>query len=166
MVGGIVGFRGAGARAVLGVGYPESKHRVLKHAHQCGFEWPALIHPESRRGARVNFGRGCFVQAGCILTCDIDVAEFATINTGATINHDVRIGRLATISPGAHIGGNVIIEEGAFVGIGAAVKQRVRIGMWSVVGAGAVVVSDVPPNTVVTGVPARIREQRESGWHE
>lgn len=53
----------------------------------------------------------------------------------------------------------VRIGDGAFLGIGSCVMPGVTIGEGAVVGAGAVVTSDVPPRTVVAGVPARpVRE--------
>ncbi len=50
------------------------------------------------------------------------------------------------------------IKIGAHVWIGsnATILSGVSIGEWSVVAAGAVVTKDVPPMTVVGGVPARI----------
>jgi acetyltransferase-like isoleucine patch superfamily enzyme len=47
------------------------------------------------------------------------------------------------------------IEEGAWIGAGAIILSDVTIGKFSVVAAGAVVTKDVPPYTVVGGVPAR-----------
>ena len=54
----------------------------------------------------------------------------------------------------------VRIEEGADVGIGAIVLPGVTIGEGAMVGAGAVVREDVPPYTVVAGVPARVLRER------
>jgi sugar O-acyltransferase (sialic acid O-acetyltransferase NeuD family) len=155
---------GPGTHALLGVGYPEAKARVLNRVGSRVKDWPTLIHPAASVGERVTIDRGCFVQAGCVLTCDIEIGEFVTINCGATINHDVTIASLATISPGAHVGGAVSIGEGALLGIGCSVKQGITIGAWSVVGAGAVVVKDVPPDAVVAGVPAQVTKTLKPGW--
>lgn len=50
----------------------------------------------------------------------------------------------------------IVIEDDAWIGAGAIIMDGVRIGRGSVVGAGAVVTRDVPPHSVVAGVPARI----------
>jgi maltose O-acetyltransferase len=55
--------------------------------------------------------------------------------------------------------GKVIIEYGAYIGAGAIILPDVRIGRCSVVAAGAVVREDVPPYTVVAGIPARVIKQ-------
>ena len=51
---------------------------------------------------------------------------------------------------------DIVIEDNVWLGSGAVVLQGVRLGKGSVIGAGAVVMKDVPPHTVVAGVPARV----------
>jgi acetyltransferase-like isoleucine patch superfamily enzyme len=48
------------------------------------------------------------------------------------------------------------IKKGAWVGAGAIILQGVTIGEFSIVAAGAVVNEDVPPYTIVAGVPAKV----------
>jgi acetyltransferase-like isoleucine patch superfamily enzyme len=55
----------------------------------------------------------------------------------------------------------VTIEDGAIIGSQAVIKAGVTIGKNSVVAMGAVVTKDVPPNTVVAGVPAKEKYSRE-----
>jgi acetyltransferase-like isoleucine patch superfamily enzyme len=50
----------------------------------------------------------------------------------------------------------VIIEDDVWIGAAAIILDGVRVGKGSIVAAGAVVTKDVPPHTVVAGVPARI----------
>lgn len=49
----------------------------------------------------------------------------------------------------------VIIEDNVFIGFRAVILGNVKIGRGSVVSAGAVVTKDVPPLTIVGGVPAK-----------
>ena len=51
---------------------------------------------------------------------------------------------------------DIVIEPGAWLATNVTVIGPCKIGEWSVVAAGSVVTSDVPPYTVVAGVPARV----------
>jgi acetyltransferase-like isoleucine patch superfamily enzyme len=55
-----------------------------------------------------------------------------------------------------HIKSFVILEDDCWLGAGVIIMPGVTVGAGSIVGSGAVVTKDVPPNTVVAGVPARI----------
>lgn len=49
----------------------------------------------------------------------------------------------------------IIIEDDVWLGAGAIITDGVKVGKGAVVAAGAVVTKDVPPHTVVGGVPAK-----------
>lgn len=50
----------------------------------------------------------------------------------------------------------IVVEDDVWIGAGAIITDGVRIGRGAVVAAGAVVTQDVPPHTVVGGVPAKV----------
>jgi acetyltransferase-like isoleucine patch superfamily enzyme len=50
----------------------------------------------------------------------------------------------------------IVIEDDVWLGAGAVITDGVRVGKGAVVAAGAVVTKDVPPFTVVGGVPAKV----------
>ncbi|ULA68942.1 MAG: Protein CapG [Nitrospira sp.] len=52
--------------------------------------------------------------------------------------------------------GRIAVHDNCFIGYGSTIMQGVSIGPNSVVAAHSVVTKDVPPNTVVGGVPARV----------
>lgn len=57
----------------------------------------------------------------------------------------------------------VVIEEDVWIGTGAIILAGVKVKSGSVIGAGAVVIKDVPPNSVVAGVPAKVIKTRPIG---
>jgi acetyltransferase-like isoleucine patch superfamily enzyme len=57
--------------------------------------------------------------------------------------------------PDLQVFGPIIIEDNCVIGQNAMLFPNIRIGKNSIVGAGSVVISDVPPDTIVMGVPAR-----------
>jgi maltose O-acetyltransferase len=57
--------------------------------------------------------------------------------------------------PYRHVSKPIVIEDGVWIGTRAMVLGGVRIGAYAVVAAGSIVTRDVPPRTIVGGVPAR-----------
>jgi acetyltransferase-like isoleucine patch superfamily enzyme len=57
---------------------------------------------------------------------------------------------------------DVTLEDNVWVGMEAIILKGVRIGQNSVIGAGSVVVSDVPPNCLAAGNPARILKRLDT----
>ena len=56
----------------------------------------------------------------------------------------------------------ILVKKGASIGSNCTILCNVTIGENAIVGAGSVVTKDVPPNTIVTGNPARILRELPS----
>lgn len=154
-----------GTGVVLGIGNPAVKARLVPRLRALDAIFPTLRHPRSVIGRRVSLGEGTIVSAGSILTTDLSLGSFNTINIDVTIGHDVVLHDYITVAPGVHISGQVTIGEGTDMGTGSTVIQGINIGEWSVIGAGASVVKPLPANVTAVGVPAKVIKDREAGWH-
>jgi acetyltransferase-like isoleucine patch superfamily enzyme len=58
--------------------------------------------------------------------------------------------------------GSIVVEDGVWIGYGVTVLSGVRIGKGAILATGAVVTKDVPPYTIVGGVPAKVIKKRFS----
>ncbi len=82
---------------------------------------------------------------------------FATIITAQRLGADCQVAQQVTIGYDDR-GAPPILGARVRVGAGAIVLGPIEVGDDAVIGAGAVVVRDVPPGSVVGGVPARVIE--------
>jgi acetyltransferase-like isoleucine patch superfamily enzyme len=86
----------------------------------------------------------------------VTIGDDVTISDGAEfITHDGGLRAIRDQHPGAYYYAPITVGSRAFIGAGVIVLPGVTIGERAVVGAGAVVTRDVPPETIVAGVPAR-----------
>ena len=107
-------------------------------------------------GKNLTVGKNVFINCGCCVQDQGGV----TIDDGALIGHNVL---LATInhSPDPVHRGNLLpaaihIGRNVWIGSNATVLPGITIGEGAIIAAGAVVTKDVPANSVVGGVPARL----------
>jgi carbonic anhydrase/acetyltransferase-like protein (isoleucine patch superfamily) len=105
---------------------------------------------------------GSSIWYGAVLRGDVDriqVGASSNIQDGAILHGDpgqpVILENFVTIGHRAVIHG-AYVEQASLIGIGAVILNGVRIGAGSIIGAGAVVARDVPPRSLVVGVPGKV----------
>jgi maltose O-acetyltransferase len=113
-----------------------------------------------RRGlSGLEIGDECFVGDECLL----DLAEGVRLESRVTLAERVLVLTHTNVGYRDHplqahfppLAAPVVVEEGSFLGASVTVLPGVRVGARSFVAAGSVVTADVPPRTLVAGVPAR-----------
>ena len=131
--------------------------------------WPApdisaaaFVAPGATVMGTVTLGEGSSVWYGAVVRGDvatIALGAYSNVQDGAVIHCDggvpailedyVTVGHRAVIHS-AHV------EQGCLIGIGAILLSGVRVGQGSIIGAGALVTKNVPANSLVVGVPAKV----------
>jgi len=87
----------------------------------------------------------------------IKIGNHCTITHGVIlITHDGGCWIFREEIPNLNMFGKIEIEDNCFVGMNSIILPNVKVGRNSIVGAGSVVTKDIPPGSVVAGVPARI----------
>lgn len=107
-------------------------------------------------GKNITVGKNVFINTGCRFQDQggIRIGDHVLIGHNvvlATLNHDFAPYNRATMHPAP-----IHIKDRVWIGANATVVPGVTIGENSIVAAGAVVTKDVPPNTIVGGVPAKV----------
>ncbi|MEH0936279.1 NeuD/PglB/VioB family sugar acetyltransferase [Micromonospora psammae] len=141
---------------VIGIGSGAARARTDRLARRNGRRAGSLVFPAAITGAGTTLGDGSVLWPGAVLTTDVRLGRHVHIGTGATVGHDTELADYVTLLPGCTVAGSCRIGRGSTIAAGATVIDNISIGRNAVVGAGAVVVRDVPDDTVVIGVPARI----------
>jgi carbonic anhydrase/acetyltransferase-like protein (isoleucine patch superfamily) len=118
---------------------------------------------------RVRIAEGVSIWYGAVLRGDvseIEIGAYSNVQEGAVLHGDPGISTIledhVTIGHRAVVH-SAYVERGCLIGIGAIVLNGVRVGAGSIIGAGCVVTKDVPPRSLMIGVPAkRMREVSEA----
>lgn len=142
---------------ILAFGDPKLKEKVKDKFTNPLLFFPTLIHPSVIIGDKrfVEIGEGCIICAGCILTTNIIIKDFVTLNLQCTVGHDTIINEYSAFMPTCNISGEVNVAKGVYCGTGVKIINLTSIGEYTIVGAGAVVSKSLPENCTAVGVPAK-----------
>jgi len=124
------------------------------------------IGDRTKIGTFVEVQKGANIGADCKVSSHTFICEGVTIEDGVFVGHNVSFindkyprstnpnGAMQTEADWSVV--STLVKKGASIGTSTTVLCGVTIGENAIVGAGSVITKDVPPNTVVAGVPARV----------
>ncbi|MGL5314017.1 MAG: 2,3,4,5-tetrahydropyridine-2,6-dicarboxylate N-acetyltransferase [Peptostreptococcaceae bacterium] len=129
----------------------------------------ARIEPGAIIRDRVSIGENAVIMMGAVINIGAEIGENTMIDMNAVVGARGTIGKNVHVGAGSVIAGvleppsktPVIIEDDVMIGANAVILEGVRVGKGAVVAAGAVVTTDVEPNTVVAGMPARVLKDKD-----
>lgn len=124
----------------------------------------AFIHPQAFVCGDVTLGARASVWPTAVVrgdTAAVTIGDESNVQDGTVVHVDH--GLACTIGARVAIGHRAIVhgatvEDDVLIGMGAVLLNRVRVGRGSIVGAGAVCPEgmEIPPGSLVLGVPARV----------
>ncbi|AOW91667.1 gamma carbonic anhydrase family protein [Rhodococcus sp. WMMA185] len=127
----------------------------------------AFVAPTATVIGAATIGAEASVWYGAVLRADCDsiaLGEGSNIQDGVAVHCDpgfpVTVGRNVSVGHNAVLHG-CTVEDGALVGMGATVLNGAVVGTGSLIAAGALVLAgtQIPPRSLVAGVPAKVRRE-------
>ncbi len=124
------------------------------------------IDDRTKVGTFVEIQKGASIGKDCKISSHTFICEGVHIGDGVFVGHNVTFindkfpravnpdGSMQTEEDWELI--ETFIKDRVSIGSSSTIMGGITIGENSVIGAGAVVTKDVPPNTVVAGVPAKV----------
>lgn len=124
------------------------------------------IDDNSKIGTFVEIQKNAYVGRNCKISSHTFICEGVHIEDNVFIGHNVTFindkyprstnddGSVQTENDWEMV--ETYVRKGASIGSSATILCGVTIGENAIIGAGAVVTKDVPPNTIVAGVPAKV----------
>ena len=131
----------------------------------------AFVHPDAVVIGRVRIGPEASVWPGAVLRGDhgrIEIGARTSVQDGTVIHctehYPTLIGAECVVGHNAHLEGCVVADR-CLIGSGSITLNRAHVGTGAIVAAAALVPEgfEVPPGTLVAGVPAKIKKTGVSG---
>jgi sugar O-acyltransferase (sialic acid O-acetyltransferase NeuD family) len=144
---------------ILAIGNPFIKEKLVSKALKAGL-YPAetIIHPRALVQDKTTnkIGKGGLISPNCIITTNVILEDYVTLNLATTVGHDTCLGKFSTTNPGVNISGFVNIGNKVEIGTGASIKNNINICSNTLIGAQCAVVKDIKePYGIFTGIPAK-----------
>jgi chloramphenicol O-acetyltransferase type B len=124
----------------------------------CRLDKSLFVYP-----GRVSLGQRVYIGRFCYLDGDINIGDFTMLASSVAVvggDHAFHLRDVLMIDSGRDHWKTTRIGRDCWIGHGAILLNGITIGDGSIVAAGSVVISNVPPFTVVAGNPARVVRPR------
>jgi sugar O-acyltransferase (sialic acid O-acetyltransferase NeuD family) len=141
---------------ILAIGIPEIRRAVAERLESRGGRFLTLVHPTAVVAENASLGSGSLLCPFAIVSDSAATERCVLMNYFSSLGHDAIAGAFAVLSPYAALGGGARVAEDVFLGIHAMVAPRKTVGKGSQISANSAAMNDVPPLSLVYGVPGRI----------
>jgi sugar O-acyltransferase (sialic acid O-acetyltransferase NeuD family) len=144
--------------AVVALGNPIARLRVVRQLEAMEIPFLTAIHPNATVSPSARIGKGVTIEPSAVVSANAVLGNHVYVMLGAMIGHDAIIAEGATVTACVLVSSRVQIGRWAFLCDAATILPRRSVGAGSIVAAGALVTRDVPPGVLVLGVPAHRKE--------
>lgn len=141
----------------MAIGIPVVRRTVAESLLARKASFFTLVHPSATVAPTARVGTGSIVCPHAVVSDLATVGTCVLINYHASLGHDASAADYCVLSPYATLGGGARIEEDVFLGLHASVGPNRTVGRGSKVSSNSCALVNVPPRSIVFGVPGCVR---------
>lgn len=150
-------FKNISNKFTIGIGNPVLRKKMCDKFTSLGGTLISTISPKANLGSfDVNIGVGSNVLDGVVFSNSTKIGMCCIIYYNSIITHDCILGDFVEVSPSVTFLGRSQVGSYSQIGSNATILPDVKIGKNVIVGAGSVVTKNIPDNSMVVGIPAKI----------
>lgn len=139
------------------IGNPKIVKLLYSKITNDNISFPNIIAPDTLflDKNNVRMGKGNVICSRSLISCNVEIGDFNTLNGYITVGHDTKIGNFNTFMPAVKISGGVVMEDGNFCGVNSVILQYKTLSSEIIVGAGSVVMRNIKRPGTYIGNPAK-----------
>lgn len=160
-VNDITKFSNKDVGIVLAIGKSDARRKIVKRYNK-SIDWQTIIHPSAIISNDSFIGKGCIIQAFCIVASNSKIGDFLVMNAHSGCGHDTKIGKFCSIMSFCDVAGDSVVGDSVFMGTGSKVIPNIVVKKNSYLCAGSVIMKDVNISSKLIGNPAKTIEVFEN----
>lgn len=141
---------------VVAISSPIARMQMVSNLSKYNFSFPNFVAKNAWLSKNVQLGKGVILYPGVSVNYETEIKDFVIMNMNCAIGHNCTIDEYSTLAPGVNLAGFTHIEKQVSIGIGVSSKQNIRVGKQAIVGGQSMLINDVPPGALITGVPGKV----------
>ncbi len=114
-----------------------------------------IIHPSVVRAPDAQIGCNTLLMSNVVVSCGSRIGNHCIILPNTVLAHDSSISDYGCIGSNVSISGSVNIGSECYIGSGVKIRENIRIGERTLIGLGSNVISDIGPESLAVGNPAK-----------
>ena len=146
----------AADRFLLAIGDMQARRRTTEALTKRGGQYVSFVHPTAYVAATSQIDGGAVIYPYAAVSNRAHLAPHVHLNFYASVGHDARVGQYCLLAPYATLNGFCVLESEVYLSTHSTITMGRRVGSGSKVSANSAAMQDVPPNSMVFGVPGRV----------
>lgn len=142
-------------RLLLALGDVATRAQIAGLLEEKGGRFATMIHPTAVISSTAQIGAGALIYPYAVISNQAVLEPHVHLSLYASVGHDARVGSFSLLSPYATLNGAAAVGREVFLGTHATVAPGVQVGDDVRISANSAAMRDVPPGSMVFGVPGK-----------